>query len=177
MRILRSYFRPLADRLCQRAGERQTRNSRGGVLICLIMRDEPRQHAEREAREGERHKIMTPARTLPSIPAPTPPITNAGPALTQNRVILCASLCEMRPSEIARRSFPRRRGSPRQSSCTPPRPRSRAGRKEPARAFREIFRDSRTAPSARKSGEHAERIERRHGARSADKKPFLLPPR
>ena len=44
-------------------------------------------------------KIMTPARTLPSIPAPTPPITNAGPALTQNRVILCASLCEMRPSE------------------------------------------------------------------------------
>ena len=44
-------------------------------------------------------KITTPARPLPSIPAPTPPITNAGPALTQNRVILCASLCEMRPSE------------------------------------------------------------------------------
>ena len=42
-------------------------------------------------------KITAPARALPSIPAPTPPITNAGPALTQNRVILCASACEIRP--------------------------------------------------------------------------------
>ena len=43
----------LGDRLGQRAGERQSGNSRGGVRICLIMRDEPRQHAEREAREGK----------------------------------------------------------------------------------------------------------------------------